>query len=89
VAKGAARVAYGRALAKASESVLLAGAGSYARSVEGKDRQFIAQPGTWLNQERWLDEIPAVSEPEEDAAAVRARGYREAIRKLEEQNGTL
>ena len=29
----------------------------YAKSVEGKSKQFIPNPATWLNQGRWEDEI--------------------------------
>lgn len=32
----------------------------YAKSVEGKDKQFIPHPATWLHQGRWDDEIEQV-----------------------------
>jgi hypothetical protein len=34
----------------------------YARSVAGKDMQYVAHPATWLNQGRWDDEYPAPQE---------------------------
>ena len=56
VGKGGARVAYKAAMRKANAFLLYAGIKAYAKSVKGKDPQYIAHPKTWLNQERWLDE---------------------------------
>ena len=38
----------------------------YAASVEGKDKKFIPHPATWLNQERWDDEVFAQADSEQD-----------------------
>ena len=59
IAKGGAKGAegaYKAARRKADAETLLEGIKAYAESVKGKDRQYIAHPKTWLNQERWLDE---------------------------------
>ena len=59
IAKGGAKGAegsYKAARRKADAETLLEGIKAYTESVKGKDRQYIAHPKTWLNQERWLDE---------------------------------
>ena len=62
-----ARGAYTAARRKVDAETLLAGIKVYAKSVKGKERQWIAHPKTWLNEERWLDETAskAVSQPGE------------------------
>lgn len=57
VGKGQARKAFNAALKKADVSTILDGMERYARSVKGKDSRFIAHPATWLNGERWTDEV--------------------------------
>ena len=57
VAKGGARKAFKAALKKASLDQITRGMEGYAKSVKGKDPQYIAHPSTWLNQERWADEV--------------------------------
>ena len=37
-------------------NTIIAGAKTYAASVAGKERKYIAHPTTWLNQGRWEDE---------------------------------
>ena len=37
-------------------NTIIAGAKTYAASVVGKERKYIAHPTTWLNQGRWEDE---------------------------------
>jgi hypothetical protein len=56
--KGNAVKAYNAALRKADPQVILSAMVAYGASVAGKDPQFIAHPATWLNGERWLDELP-------------------------------
>jgi hypothetical protein len=58
VAKGAARKAFKRTLAKkiASFDQLLNGAMRYAAERHGEDPQFTKHPASWLNGECWLDE---------------------------------
>lgn len=55
-AKESARKAFDKARKRASLDELIAGLERYIRSVQGKDRQFIALPATWLNAGRWMDE---------------------------------
>lgn len=62
-AKENARKAFTKARKSASLEVLLEGLERYAVSVKGKERQFIALPGSWLNAGRWQDEIPTTTKP--------------------------
>jgi len=59
VDKGHARAAFKRARDKVSLETLMAATQRYAQSVSGKDPQFIPYPATWLNGERWDDDIQA------------------------------
>lgn len=61
--KGHARTAYARALGKTDVESLILGAKKYAAHVEGKDPKFVALPTTWLNGERWTDELDAGASP--------------------------
>ena len=58
VGKGKAREAYGRALRSTDAATLAEQARRYAHSVRAKDPQYIPYPTTWLNQERWADDLP-------------------------------
>jgi hypothetical protein len=55
-AKGAAVRAWKTALKKADADTLIAAAEAYARDPK-RDPEFTAHASTWLNQERWLDEV--------------------------------
>ncbi|MFC9768913.1 hypothetical protein [Rhodococcus jostii] len=55
-AKGQAEKAFRAAIKHTDHETLLAAVAAYAKSVEGKDPQFIAYGSTWLNGKRWLDE---------------------------------
>jgi len=57
VARRKAEQAYASALKRATAAAILAGAQRYALSVTGKDPQYIAHPTTWLNHDRWLDDV--------------------------------
>jgi DNA-binding transcriptional ArsR family regulator len=57
VAKGDARKAFKKALAKISGSELLLAVRPYADSVKHKDPKFIPHAATWLNGERWADQL--------------------------------
>jgi uncharacterized protein YdaU (DUF1376 family) len=57
VAKPAAMKAYRAALGKAAPDVILAGIVAYAAASKGKDPQFVAHPASWLNSERWADDL--------------------------------
>jgi hypothetical protein len=54
-AKGSARKAWLRAIKLAPPETIVQAMASYAKSMAGKDPQYIAHPATWLNAERWLD----------------------------------
>jgi hypothetical protein len=55
VAKLNAQKAWAKATKKVSSGVILPAVLAYAKSVRGKDQQYIAHPATWLNGERWND----------------------------------
>ena len=59
--KGQARKAFKAAIKKTDLETMKAGLEKYIQSVEGKDKQFIAMPATWLNGERWDDDYSAQS----------------------------
>ncbi len=65
-AKGLARKAWEVAVAKTNPDVIISKAAFYAASVEGKDKKFIPHPATWLNQERWDDEVFAQADSEQN-----------------------
>lgn len=58
VEKVDARKAWKAAVKKASVETLIDAARRYAEHKRGTETQFIAQPPTWLNKERWTDEEP-------------------------------
>lgn len=55
-AREAARKAFKGALKKTTAEQIMAGLEKYLVAVQGKDRQFIALPASWLNAGRWADE---------------------------------
>lgn len=57
IGKGNARKAFLSASRKVSTEVIFLAVDAYAASVIGKEAKFIPHPATWLNQERWDDEI--------------------------------
>lgn len=56
VDRGHAFKAIASALKKTTVEILEAAVKKYAESVVGKDLQYIPNPATWFNGERWLDE---------------------------------
>jgi hypothetical protein len=56
------------------------GVANYKVALQGKDAQFTAHPSTWLNQQRWLDEVGAPPAREDDQ-----RPATEADKKVGEQ----
>lgn len=77
VGRGQAEKAYRQALKKAEPPVLLEASRKYAAACVGKDPQFIAHPATWLNGERWLDEVSAEqAQSPQSAAALQAAAIR-------------
>ncbi len=57
VGKGAARKAWEKAQAKVAPDVLSANLAEYVDSLAGADPRYIPHLSTWLNGERWDDEI--------------------------------
>src|SRR3546814_20936382 len=59
VAKGAARRAYEKAGKLADHAAIMAGLGRYIAYLERypTESRFICHASTWLNQERWTDEL--------------------------------
>lgn len=58
VGKGNARKAYSKAYQKlGGDGKLIMAVSNYAESVKTKETRFIPHPSTWLNHERWDDEL--------------------------------
>lgn len=55
-AKAAAKKAFIKARKTVSLETLTLGRDNYVASIQGKDRQFIALPASWLNAGRWDDD---------------------------------
>lgn len=55
--KGAAKKAWAKAVKSLPAAELLPVVRSYAVRVAGTEKRFIPFPATWLNQERWADEV--------------------------------
>jgi Helix-turn-helix domain len=94
--KGAAREAFKKALKKTSLEAILAGAKRY-HDDPNRDNEFTALATTWLNQERWDDDVllPKNSKPKglalppafdpsefENSSAQPAEKYTSGIRKI-------
>lgn len=60
IGKGAARGKYDKALEKATAAVIHLGAQRYRAWVEASGTEFVKHPATWLNQECWADDLPAI-----------------------------
>ena len=61
VSKGQALKAYKAALKKATADTILDGLRSHLPVWKNTERQFIPNPATWLNGERWNDEVNTTS----------------------------
>jgi len=61
VAKGDAKKAWTKALKDADARTIITAATEYAHSPHLPERQFIPLPATWLNGQRWLDDLPQPS----------------------------
>jgi len=57
IGKGAAKTAFAKAIKKKPAQRIIEAAHEYLVACKGKDKKFIPHPATWLNQERWDDEI--------------------------------
>ena len=62
--KGQARKAYRAARKKTDQTALVAGVTRL--TAQRLERQFTPLPATWLNGERWLDDLPTPTEPAAD-----------------------
>ena len=59
IGKGKAKDAFNKAVLKTTLLTIMDAVSEYAQSVHGKDAKFIPHAATWLNQERWDDDIEA------------------------------
>jgi hypothetical protein len=57
IGRRAAAKAYGSALKRSTQEIILAGCKRYAESVKGTEQQYIKHPATWLNADGWKDEL--------------------------------
>ena len=64
VSKGHARLAFKKACEKEEASVILVALHKFIKVMEHKEKQFIPHPTTWLNGERWDDDIDDVAPKE-------------------------
>jgi len=74
VGKGYAQKCYKKALKKVSLERIIFAIEKQRKSVEWKDKQFIPNPSTWLNQERWDDELTYKETSKEQFARLKAKG---------------
>lgn len=88
IGKGAARSAFEKASTKENPATILQVAEAYANSSSLPDLQFIPHPSTWLNQERWNDDLNAsmVSNATNIASDILQRGkaLQERVERIEE-----
>ena len=61
IAKGHARKAFDKACKIADPIAILTAVKKFADATQGTDKQFIPHPTTWLNGERWEDDIEDVA----------------------------
>ena len=57
IGKGAAKQALKRAFKNHDEADIRIALYEYVKTLDGKDQQYIPHRSTWLNQERWADEV--------------------------------
>ena len=71
--KGHARLAYMRARGKVGHGELIKAALAYVASREGEDKKYTPYLATWLNGERWSDELPPPKVPSDEVLRQQAR----------------
>jgi uncharacterized protein YdaU (DUF1376 family) len=76
VGKGAAKKQYKTALKKADTDDIQNATIAFAKTVEGKDPNFIPHPATWLSQERWTDDQSAINPTVPAVSSGNAQGSR-------------
>lgn len=76
IGKGAAKIAFEKASKKELPETILQVAEAYANKPDLPDLQFIPHPSTWLNQERWNDDLDAsgVNNATKNASDILQRG---------------
>jgi len=57
IAKNAARRAYDSALKKVTADEILSAVKIFSANSRSTEKQYIPHPSTWLNGERWLDDV--------------------------------
>ena len=74
--KGQARRAFTSAAKKIGANAVIDGLKSHLEALKAKERQFIPLPATWLNGERWTDELDGPPSPptERDKRLIQLRG---------------
>lgn len=87
VGKGEARNAFRKARDKVGMAEIMAGVENYVRC-KPPDRQW-CNPATWLNQERWLDELAVVSAPQSRTMSALAELEEETLGRTSQRNGRL
>jgi len=73
VDKGHAKLAYTRARGKVGHGELMKAAAAYTASREGEDKKYTVHLATWLNGERWADELPSPKAPSDDVIRQQAK----------------
>ena len=63
VGKGKARDAHHSALKKADAAAILSGLKRQLPTMRKQEPKFVPHPATWLNQERWADEVEQPASP--------------------------
>lgn len=81
--KGRALKAYKAALKKVDADTLLEAAQDAAARWEKRERRYIPMPASWLNDERWLDEVPDSEAPPYDGEE-REQSVKEYLAELDE-----
>lgn len=71
VGKGDARKAWPKAVSKVGVAVLVRRAQAYAGFMEDEDQTFVPYPATWLNGERWCDDLDEAEQVRRDRDRVR------------------
>lgn len=83
--KGVARTAFQKAKAKVSVDVMISAVENQKRSRQWMDDggRYIPHPATWLNQERWDDNLQVEVEQESN------NGFLELLREMDEKEGVI
>ena len=79
-ARGAAKISWRKACKGVDANLIISQAALFAASVHGKDKKFIPHPATWLNQERWDDEVFAQADNEQDATNLVHKIFAEMVK---------